>query len=404
MQGYTWKKYKNLKMLISDSIVSACSDRQWQDTCIKLFSDGNRDGVQKEGKYKTVLKSDVHDTPCIIKKYRNRGLLRSIKSLFSSSKAMREFQAAVYILERGIPTTPPMLMAEKRKGGVVQESLVALSFLSGARELKDIFFHKKNLPVSERRKIVNDFGRLTGNIFLNGVFQYDYSLNNFMIRKEGEKHRIYFIDFERVETKQKLSRVQKLELLAKLNRVGRQVSITDRLRFLRGYLDADPGIARSVRDLALEIQKKTLIVLKRDLKRCRLTSIYTHGNYEKIGLRGYKGLYKRGYVPEDIVKLVKDIPDTSLRIDVSLRFGQSEHVLKAVQFQGDEAEKTWSAISTLIIAGLHMELPHVLVEDGSRGFIMLRPSSYENVFREGIPEIIRKEFAEEIEKVKKLVC
>jgi hypothetical protein len=35
---------------------------------------------------------------------------------------------------------------------------------------------------------------------------------------------------------------------------------------------------------------------------------------------------------------------------------------------------------------------------------MLRPSSYGNVFREGIPEIIRKEFAEEIEKVKKLVC
>jgi hypothetical protein len=104
------------------------------------------------------------------------------------------------------------------------------------------------------------------------------------------------------------------------------------------------------------------------------------------------------------VKLVKDIPDTSLRIDVSLRFGQSEHVLKAVQFQGGEAEKIWSAISTLIIAGLHMELPHVLVEDGSKGFIMLRLSSYENVFREGIPEIIRKEFAEEIEKVKKLVC
>ena len=60
-----------------------------------------------------------------------------------------------------------------------------------------------------------------------------------MVRKEGAKNQIYFIDFERVEIKNRLLPDQKMELLAKLNRVGREVSIKDRLRFLSGYLEVE---------------------------------------------------------------------------------------------------------------------------------------------------------------------
>lgn len=403
MEGYTRKNYRNLRMFIKDSIVSAYPDKQWKDICLSFFKEEDPDSIQKAGTYKTILKVNVLDTPCILKKYRNHGLARSIKSLFFPSRALQEFQAAVYIYKKAIPTPAPILMAEIRRKGVTQESIIALPFLTGAQELRDAFFHKNFFSVSEKREILNDFGRLTAWIFLQGVFQYDYSLNNFMLRKENERHHLYFIDFERVKIKRKLSKEQKFELLAKLNRVGREVALTDRFRFLKGYLEADPGITENFKEVVLALQKKTITILQRDLNRNRLTSIYTHGNYNRIKLDDYNGLYKKGYVLEDIVRKVKDIPNSISRANVTLQHYKSEQILTAVQFQANNAIQIWSSISTLIIAGFPLELPDVLVRNSKRGFVMLRSSAYEKLFRKKVPTIIREEFAHEMEALARLL-
>ena len=405
MQGYIRKRYKDLQLLIKESLFSAYSGSYWQEICLKLFSTQSRDAILKEGQYKTIFTADINETPCLVKKYRNRGIAKRFKSLFFSAKAMHEFKAAVYLHEKGIPTAAPLFVAEIKKGGLVKEGLVVLPFLSGAWELKDLFFHKNSFSAAEKRKIMEDFGRLSGKILQQGVFQYDFSLNNFMIRKEAEKCRLYFIDFERVEIKKEVSEAQKIELLAKLNRVGCQVRQTERLRFLRGYLEADPGSAKSVKDLAVRLQKKTVRILKRDLKRCRLSSIYTHDSYAKIKLRGFSGFCKRGYDPDDIAGRFAGIPAGRSGVDVSLRFGQSELVLKAIQFKVPDAESTWSAMSTLIIAGLPVDLPHVLVHDNKRGFIMVQPSLSESFScfinsESRLKNFINNNFSEELEKVR----
>lgn len=405
VQGYTLKKYNNIKLLIRDSLIPECSDKQWKAVCLGLFSDKERQDIQKEGAYKTVLKTTVNETLCIVKKYRNNGFIRKIKSPFCTSKAMVEFRAAVYIHNKGIPTAPPLFMAEKRRFGFVAESLVALPFLSGAQELKDVFFNFKAYSLFEKRKILENFGRLTGKIFQQGVFQNDYSLNNFMTRREQKKQQIYFIDFERVKIKPAISESDKLFLLAKLNRIGREVGLPERMCFLQAYLNVDPGFAENVKDLALKIQEKTVAVLKRDLKRGRLTSIYTHGNYERIKLRGYKGFYKKGYDPEEIIRQSKDIPDDSVRAKVSLNFIESGVVLQAVQFKGHDLEKIWSAISTLIIAGLPAKLPHIMLIKDNCGFIMFTPSNYDKLrllvsSQTQLPDFIKNNFPEEIEKLR----
>ncbi len=405
MDNYTCKQFGSFKILIKNSLLPACSDEQWKDLCHRFFSDKNRDEIQKEGEYKTIFKTTINKMPCIIKKYRNNGFIRKTKSPFFPSKAMNEFHAAVNIHNRGIPTASPLFIAEEKKWGFVSQSLVALPFLSGTKELKDIFFNMKCFSFPAKRKILESFGSLTGKIFQQGIFQYDYSLNNFLIRKEQEKHQIYFIDFERVKIKTAIPESEKLFLLAKLNRIGRELSLAERMRFLRAYLKADSKPVQNVKALAKKLQKKTAEILKKDLKRGRLTSIYTHGNYERIKIGQYNGLCKKGYDAEDIIRQAKNIPDGPYPANISLKFEESETVLKAVQFKKHDAEKVWSIISTLIIAGLPMELPHVLVQNDCRGFIIAGPQTFEKLrlltcSQTPVLQFITDNFSDAFEKLK----
>ena len=119
-----------------------------------------------------------------------------------------------FIVQKDIPTPAPLFMAELRKKGMVRKSLVGFILLSEARELKDLFFQKHQVSVAQKKDILSDFGRLTGKIFLHGVFQYDYSLNNFMIQKKGGTHQIFFIDFERVRIHKEILPAQKQQKCA----------------------------------------------------------------------------------------------------------------------------------------------------------------------------------------------
>ena len=408
IDGYTQKKFDDIHSCIRNDLIHACSDRQWKEIVLKLFNEEDGGIVQKKGAYKTIVKTTVLDTPCLVKTYRTRGFFKKIKTLFFPSRAFQEFRAAVFIMQKDIPTPAPLFMAELREKGMVRKSLVGFAFLSEACELKDLFFQKEQVSVSQKRDVLSDFGRLTGKIFLHGVFQYDYSLNNFMIQKEGDTHQIFFIDFERVSIKKEILPAQKLELLAKLNRVGREVGLTDRFRFLKGYLEADPRISPQVKSLASMLQKKTISALKKDIKRIRLTSLYTHNTYDRIALKGFTGLVRKGYYPEEIVRKVQTIPEKVDCADVHLTFHGSESRLKAVQYKHDEIREVWAAASTLIIAGAVMALPPVFIDDGTRGFIFIESSSrgFHSVLDDSgqaCAAFVRKVFPEELKKVEELM-
>ncbi len=72
------------------------------------------------------------------------------------------------------------------------------------------------------------------------------------------------------------------------------------------------------------------------------------------------------------------------------------------------AQKVWSAASMLIIAGVSMELPHILVDDGRRGFVMIRASSQGlhdilHHSRKACATFIRNVFPDELKKVETLM-
>lgn len=368
MKGYTHRRCHGFRCLVRDDLAQRFSDAALHGLCRELFAKDCAAEVVKRGTYKTLLKKSVIDTSCIVKKYRIPGLVRKLKSLVRPTRPRQEFAAACFISSRGIPTAAPLLLAEHLRLGLVREGLVVMPFIAGAQELRDFLFYGK-APDRERKNVLSRFGALTAKIFGSGIFQYDYALNNFLVRREQGAYQCYFIDFEKVLINRTASREQKLDILSRLNRVGREVSVRDRMIFLRGYLAADPGIARSAHDLARELQQQTIATLRSDLERRRLTSIYTHARYDRIQTRGYTGLCKKGYAPDEIVAAVKKLPPGTGFHDVELMHEGSSIRLRLLRAAAGEAAYLWSILSTFIIAGAPLVLPHLLLQDNAGGFL-----------------------------------
>ncbi len=213
-----------------------------------------------------------------------------------------------------------------------------------------------------------------------------------MIRPENGSSRLYFIDFEKVKTDADIPEDWAVWLLAKLNRLGRVVSLTDRVRFLRGYLGGQAEDRKGLKMLALKIQHETLTVLKRDFKRGRQTSPYTCNTYSPLRTGSLKGHFLKGYDFFEIKKLKAKIIDKSKPFPVSLSSNGSDKNLLVLKLDGQDAGKAWSVLSNLIIAGLKADLPDFLAQGEDSGIIAFEKTAYE-VLKQTIPlELKKKSF------------
>jgi tRNA A-37 threonylcarbamoyl transferase component Bud32 len=420
--GYTYKQFPNVRLLIRDDFVSVCPDSALRDFCQGLFQGTGAEQLRKQTTYKSIytlrFPPDDAGTPCVVKKYTSGSFIKTAKEIFRPSKAFREFQTAISISGKDIPTPAPLLVAELMSYGKVSESLLITQFITDAYDLKDFLMNRQDVVgpsyfIKECRETVETLGRFTAKIFNAGIYQDDYALNNFILQQGGGGTKIYFIDFERVEIKKRLSEHEKTKLLTKLNRVGREVTIKDRLRFLRSYLKEDTGDHKDLKQYARELQHATLAMLKRDLQRGRITSVYTAETYKKFKAKAYRGICHKDYKEEDLLNQVRNIPRHENQAIVSLNCGTESHTLKLVHFKGDGAEKMWAAINALKLAGLPIDMPYGLIETKTHGFLIIKlpKSSTLPTFQEvcqcagfSVMQILETYFPEQLKNVSDLLA
>lgn len=345
-----------------------------------FFSDSAEEGLIKETSFKKIFKADFFERSALVKVYKNTTVARQLKSLFRSSGAFSEFFAANQILKNGISTPLPLLVGQRKKMGLVSESVIITEFLEGACDLRDCLLHNTFSAFSEKRDFFYAFGRLTQKVFSNRIYQEDYSVNNFMMRKEQGINRLFLIDLEKVRVDTEIPKEKALWLLGKLNRLGRVVSLTDRIRFLKGYL-GDAGKDRNqLKALAIRIQTETLAVLKRDFKHGRKTSPYTCNDYRPFRKGTVRGLFLNAYDQADIENLAEDIKARSQTFSVSLKAKGGERVLTVLKLEGDkQADRAWSLVSNLVIAGLAAKLPDLLLQGKDVGGIAFETAAYEQL-------------------------
>lgn len=363
MTDFVFKKTGTLHLLIHKNLQNRLSDKWWHNMCFNNYTDGC---LIKKGTHKTVFTLALKEKIFFVKKYSTTGFFGRLKSLFCISRAKREFLAAVYMKKKGIASPEPLFLAEAKKGPLVTESFFGMTFLTDAVELKDIFFKLPGIARIEKSRIAEETGRLAGRVFQSGIVQQDCSVNNFMAVKSGSGFMPVFIDFEKVQVGKQIPSEEKHGLLAKLNRVGKEISLTDRFRFLRGYRQTDPEASPALVDLARQVHRNTLDLLKKDLRRKRATSIYTHAQYSRIKKSGAQVIFRKGLNPDELIHQTSGLKSGARHIQQN----GSATQLPVLRVTPRQALTVWSVINVLIVAGLPVDMPLCLVQHPDHGVIL----------------------------------
>ena len=397
LEGYTTLTVNNVQWLLKDDahpvvkehVIAHLSSETFFNHCVSI----------KRGKHKSLWlftpPADQNDGSFLIKRYENKHLLHRLKTLVMPSKALRELKAAHGIDQRGILTPLPVAVGERMTGKMVKESFVVLSQLKACQALNHYFLMvypggKSVRTLFEKRTIIKTLGKVARKAHQEGVLQSDFSLNNFLLTKESQgKIAIYLSDFEKITLKDTLSFNQKVTCLAKLNRIGREISLADRWRFLQSYAGDQTGHDQ-VASLARTVQKRTVELLQQDYSRGRITSVYTDALYEKYEAENITGYFKKGYIIKEFLDIIhkfdllaKSLPSSEIKqreeITVALTFEGTQQPLKAVRYiphsHNISARTLWTTICTLAIAGLPLDIPHALMEmrvkNNQEGFLFM---------------------------------
>jgi len=193
----------------------------------------------KDLHWKRTLEYPAGARSYFIKIYKAPVWSRKLKNLLFGSRARRELEMSAGVFQRGIPQAPVAAMRESW-----DETWVAIEKLGDWAQLQATI-----LAAADRRKLCTLYGRFARRLHDAGVWQYDFNPTNVLYR-DG---RCLLIDFELMKLyAREVPRALRMKSLGKLNRVP-SISKTDRLRFLKGYLDSVAEERRNWKPIAREL-------------------------------------------------------------------------------------------------------------------------------------------------------
>ncbi len=269
--------------------------------------------VHKKGRRKVF--ASLGATACgeelYLKVFRLTGLSLKLKHLFLRSKAMRELMTGLTAVDRGVPAVVPLAAGEKRRMGLIEECYVLLKKIDSAVNLRD-FLNSEGVSHRKRASVIEALGRLARKSHEAGIFQTDFSLNNFLLKDPGDPvPTVYIIDFERTYIHGSLSKEMRDWTLAKLNRAGGGFSVTDKLRFLRKYLMDDDMEKPAFSAWMNGLDRQTNWILRKDALRVHSACVQGGRGYKSYRDGPVSAYFLKDYNAEELIDLA-----TSVDVDV----------------------------------------------------------------------------------------
>jgi len=197
----------------------------------------------KDLRYKRTEECTVGYRKFLMKVYKGGPWYRRLKADLFGNRAMHELRMSDGVLRRGIPTVPVTAVGEKG-----EDCWVVVEVLPGASQLQQVLLSDSADP-SSRRGLLFQYGKFARRLHDAGISQYDFNPSNILFDEKGFR----VIDFERMDLYPAPVPLRvRLRSLAKMNRLPR-LSRSDRLRFLKGYLDAHLPERLRLKEVAAEI-------------------------------------------------------------------------------------------------------------------------------------------------------
>jgi len=260
--------------------------------------------VVKKGHHRIVYRVEL---PGLVF-YLKHNLLPDLRSWFRQlvrpSKARMEFNRALAVAERGLPTITPLALGEACSLLGAGESYLLSESLECTQSLHCFLQNLHIMPVADstqvRQHLARELGSLLGRIHQAGILHRDLHSGNLLVRHDPDQgFALYLIDLNAVHVGAPLNWRQSLENLAMLNRwFFFRSTRADRLRFWNAYVASrqtfveDPGhgkdLVRAVEQCTLDSTHELCGHFER---RCLKTNRY----FRKIA-----GRHARGHVVADL--------------------------------------------------------------------------------------------------------
>ena len=196
--------------------------------------------------------------PAYYKEYLSRSAFEGIKSLLRGSRCQRAILKGKILRQRGFHS--PVVYCWGRKGNrhfMISEGIHALG-------LGDYINKYRQQPLSEeeileKRRLVNRFGKIIGELHKNGICHGDLRVNNILVKQSKDDMIFYFLDNERNGLFTKIPRRYIRKNLVQINMLqSPYISRQDRLRFFEAYCEAYGGLNFAEKlDLLWGVQQRT---------------------------------------------------------------------------------------------------------------------------------------------------
>lgn len=212
-------------------------------------NDGAR--IIKDSRSTTLVETNLtigdHYQYVVVKRFNARRTRSPFKRMFRQSRALRAWRLGHSLLVRGLPTPRPLACVERRRFGMLGESYLVTEKVVNSLNLYQVMRYKLSGALSDaqrdfKQQLTVRAALLVRKLHGMGFAQRDLKAQNVLVQPTGRQSpmmNLYLIDMDGVAFRGHVSSDERARNLARLNASFYDVedlSMTDRLRFLRSYL------------------------------------------------------------------------------------------------------------------------------------------------------------------------
>jgi tRNA A-37 threonylcarbamoyl transferase component Bud32 len=201
----------------------------------------------KDSRSSTVVEVEVpvggQPRRVIYKRFRVTAWRDPLVGLLRRSPAMRSWVSGHGLRERGLPTARPLAVFHRRRAGLWHEGYLLMEKVPDAVDLRRLAADLGDPKAPPRRRIVGplleQLGRLVRRLHQRRLAHRDLKATNILVQTAGPRPACWLIDLVGVARRRRLPRSVRVKNLARLHASFHQdprVTRTDKLRFLRAYL------------------------------------------------------------------------------------------------------------------------------------------------------------------------
>lgn len=214
---------------------------------------------------RTIYRKKLNSRGYYFKKYKYRGIKKSIKKFFRKSYAYRALETSCNLLNNGISVVKPVFSIKLKYNIFEYDSIFVTKEYEGLNLQK--FLSENNCNIKLKREILKKCGKIYANIYNNNFINGDPNLPGVLINKKNE---LALVDVDNIRKSKFLSDKSIIKNIANFNAHSfsglekinsENLSNKDRKEFLDSLMDNYDFKVNNKKYLCEEIKKETYKIL-----------------------------------------------------------------------------------------------------------------------------------------------